>query len=230
MARNVLFSALVTELRNELGRSTNSAVGVEDVPRLKYAINKSYEKLAAKNWPHLRKRFDKITLNAGQRFYDFPSSLDSDRIEAARLWWNGRPQPVRKGISIDEYALYDSIADERCDPVLRWDVVRTDSATQFEVWPVPASTHYIQFQGFIQTPKLVNDGDVCLLDDQLVVTLAAARLTADEKDRKLFLSEAQDRLMDLFADAADSDDSFRIGLDEQPDAFKGVRINVTSSR
>lgn len=232
MARGTQLSALVIMLRAELGRSESVAVGISDRPRLVRAINRAYASLAAEHdWPHLRKTFTRITLSAGSRYYDFPSDLDYDRVEDVKLWWNSEPQPISRGISIQDYSAYDSTAatPERSDPALKWDIRWTGSREQIEIWPVPASTQYLQFTGFIKTPRLVNDSDLCKLDDDLVVLFAAARLVKDKDESRLVLAEANDKLNQLKSNSQSSSDTVRYGLgpseEKGPPAHITIRVN-----
>lgn len=176
MARGESFLELQVMLREELGRSTDVSVGVDDLPGLKRQINKAYANLyISTDWPFLRRVFPRITLSAGQRYYDLPTDLNVERIEIVNAWWNGLPTPVERSIEFENYASYDSEADERSDPVISWDI-RDDAGTaQIEVWPIPASNaQTLQIIGIRSAPKLVNNEDLCLLDDELVVLHAAA--------------------------------------------------------
>ena len=219
MARGTQFLQLVQMLRNELGRSTSVAVGVDDLPRLKYQINKAYERLYDKHdWPHLEQEVTKIALASGQRYYDLPATLNFDRIQEIRIWWNARPRQIRRGISLDDFNSWDSNADERSSPVLKWDVRRPVGSTseQIEVWPIPADNEQeLHFIGALKVARLVNDSDLCLLDDYLVVLEAAAATAKDAKDKQIFKAEAADRMADLKANAANNEPSFRLGLPAQ---------------
>src|SRR5262245_29989732 len=154
MARGTQLLQLVTMLRDELGRSNSVAVGIGDLPSLKQTIRRTQETLYDEHdWPHLRTVFDRILMQAGERFYDFPDELNFDRLEDVAVWQNGIPTRVTRGIGFDEYAIYDSEADARCDPVLRWDIRWNSTKEQIETWPIPASTNAIGLQ-FIGIRKL----------------------------------------------------------------------------
>lgn len=195
------FSSLVIDLRAELRRSTDVSVGVDDLDSLKRVINGTYRRLAAKyDWPHLRKVFDKITLNAGQRYYDYPTYFDPDNVDQSVVWLGSMNMPIKKGIELESYSFLDPANDQRADPALAWDTAFTGTTTQIEVWPIPASSSYtMQFSGLMKVSKLVTDSDVCLLDDDLVVGFAAARLLKSQKsaDAEYVLAEAGDHLLTL---------------------------------
>lgn len=231
MARGTSLLELVQMLRNELGRSTNVAVGVDDLPVLKYQINKAYAQLYDKHdWPHLQHEPTRIALAAGQRYYDLPATMDFDRIAEVRVFWNARPRIATRGICLDDFNSWDSNADERSSPVLKWDVRRVVGGTteQIEVWPIPADNdqtlHFIGIQG---VAKLVNDADLCLLDDFLVVLDAAAAVAKDPKDKQIYKAEAMDRMSDLRANAATNEEPIRLGLGtDRTSDYKNVIVRV----
>ena len=195
--RRKQFTQLISNLRAELRRSSDPAVGVSDLPSLKQTLSRVYESMYdSYDWPHLMKMFDRIQLHAGQRYYDFPDDTDYDKIDQIVIWQNNQPLPIVRGIGFEEYAQHDSESDVRADPVSRWDVRSTPTVEQFEVWPVPASgTYSIQFHGKIKFAPLVDDADLCLLDDQLVVLAAAVELlpAAKQADAQIKLAALQER-------------------------------------
>lgn len=181
MARGTQFSQLVYMLRAEVRRSVSSNVGVDDLPDLKQAINRQYAIMTVKHdWPFLEKYFATVPLATGQRYYQPPTGLVYDRIKAAAVYFSGVPQRLERGISFEDYALFDPDALAYSDPVLKFDI-RTGSASQeqIEVWPVPSSNaQYLRFFGYVATPPLINDADLCWIDDMLVVLFAAADVLA----------------------------------------------------
>jgi hypothetical protein len=182
MARGTQFLDLVIQVRDETGRSNSVAVGVEDVDGLKTMINRTYSLLWTQyDWPHLRKEFTK-TLNAGQRFYDLPSGLDLERVEKVSLWYNGLMYGIERGIDFSDYDVWDPAEDERSDPALKWDIKYVTSVEQIEIWPLPATEQELRFFGLLQFALLVDDDDVCLLDDDLVILFTVARILKRQKD------------------------------------------------
>lgn len=199
MAVGTQFLQLVTRLKAELKRVPDVAVGVDDREVLKETLNHQYDLLyKQKDWAHLRKVFT-LTLAAGQRYYTFPAGLSLDRIERVAAYWGGSPFDAQRGIDFEEYATYDSDNDQRADPVQRWDAKWTGSSTQIEVWPIPVTVQTMRFRGFQAISRLINDSDLCLLDDTLVVMFAAAELSNDSDDKKVKLSAAQEHLRVLTA-------------------------------
>lgn len=186
MARGTQFLDIVQRVRDETGRANSVAVGVEDIFGLKTAINRVYTTLyMAYDWPHLREVFPKKTLNPGERFYDFDTNLNVERVEEVKVWFNGQAYGIERGINVEDYNLYDPDADARSDPALKWDVRYVESAgkEQIEIWPIPATTQQVQFIGIRTIPRLVADADKCLLDDDLVVLFTAAPIVKRQKQQ-----------------------------------------------
>ena len=229
MARGTQFLQIVMMLRDELGRSNDVAVGVDDLPALKQTINRVYSSLYDEyDWPHLRSVFPKQTLYSGQRYYDLPATLNYDRIERVAVWYGGIPHPLPRGIDFDEYASFDSNSDVRSEPALRWDVRWTGSAEQLEIWPIPNSNQQsLQIIGVNKIPKLVNDIDVCLLDDMLVVLFAAAELLQRQKsgDAEAKLKQAQARF-NRFKARVSNDTMVRLGMGDGRQSINSGRATV----
>lgn len=214
--RRKQFGQLVTALRAELSRSTDPAVGVADLPTLKQVLSRNYEAAyQSYDWPHLNKIFDKIPLNAGQRFYDFPEDCDYDDLKRIVVWWNAQPVPIERGIGFEEYTTYDSAAGATSDPVLKWDVRFTDTHEQMEVWPVPASSQQsIQIEGQARFVPLVDDADLCRIDDQIVVLASAVELvpTKERQSAQAKLAAAQQRIGRIKGRSKANSGTIRMGL------------------
>lgn len=183
MARAVQLSQLVSDLRHETGRTAKVSVGTDVIDGLKYRLRSWQEMLLdSYDWDHMR-LFTSLNLSAGQRYYSMPSGLGDMRIDEVACEYNSQPIPIEKGIGFAEYIAYDSDDDERADPVLRWDLARTSSsATQVEVWPIPASNSMkLWFKGRRDLPAFVADSDLCALDGELIVLAAAADMLAAQK-------------------------------------------------
>ena len=220
-------------LREELGRSPDVSVGVDDLPQLKRVINRVYATLYDEHdWPFLRRVFTKIPLSAGQRFYNFPADLNVERVETVAVWWNDEPIRIDRGIGFDEYAEFDSEATtpERNDPVLAWDVRDVAGTPQIEVWPVPSSNDMdLQFTGIRSIPKLVNDADTLFLDDEMVLLFATAKFLARQKseDASVVLSEAAARFQSLKGRASTGGAKrHRIGVGSAADEVRRSRASI----
>ena len=229
--RGTTLLELLTMVRSELGRSENPGTGASDVPEIKRKINRVYEGLYLKyDWPFLNTHFDKIPLAAGQRYYDFPDALDYDRVEAVFIWWNLKCDPIKRGITPDDYNTFDSTNDERSSLVMKWDVRHTGTREQCEVWPMPSdnTSQELQFVGLRKFARLVNNADRCRLDDNLVALFAAAAVTKDKDEAAKLMAQGQDLLTDLRAAARSGEPDFRLNLGaEEPNPFKNVTIRVS---
>lgn len=230
MARRRQFIQLIYDLRAELDRSSDPAAGVSDLPTLKRKLERIYETLYADyDWPHLNELFTPITLNAGQRYYDFPETLDFDRLEDVAVWWNGQPLRPTRGIGFEELAQYNSDDDARSDPVQKWDVRLVTTVEQIEVWPIPASSgQTLQFKGIRKFVPLVNDADLCLIDDHVVILHAAAELVSPKSGNKqMLLAAAQQRMARVKGRSKTGTGSIRIGMGASPKSASGVVIRVS---
>lgn len=182
MATGTTLLALVSMLRAELGHSQSTALGVDKVDGLKELL-RSKQKFYydEHDWSHLRVRRD-VDLEAGSRYYDFPSDLDFERIEVAKVLWSASWIPVQYGIDMADYSAYDSDSDERADPMQKWMGIDAGSGFQVEVWPIPATATTLRFTGIKALPALVSNDDTAALDDLLLVySVAADELEKGEK-------------------------------------------------
>lgn len=228
--RGKQFGQIQSDLRAELGRNNDPGVRAADLPQIQQVIRRVYETLYdAYDWPHLNEIHERIPMQAGQRFYDFPDTCDYDKITAAVVWYNGEPEELTRGIGFKEYAFYDSEADERSDPVQRWDVRYVSGVAQLEAWPIPITNQTaIQFEGKRRFVPLVDDADLCLLDDQLVTLTAAAEITPDDTQIKLKLKASQERLGVLKGRAKAAGAPFRLGLGSEPKPL-GIVLHVAGA-
>jgi len=122
-------------------------------------------------------------LNASEQYYDFPTSLNLERVEEAHVWYGMLPRAIDRGIGMAEYAVYNSGIGVTSEPVQRWDVRWTGTREQFEVWPIPASnTQSIQFTGIRNLRPLIADSDVADLDDLMIVLTVAAEILAAQEN------------------------------------------------
>lgn len=220
MARRRSFSQLQSSLRAELGRDNAPAVRSSDMPALRETLNRNYQIVYEEDaWPFLRTIFDKMPLVAGERYYDFPAGLDYERILDVAVWQGNVPLHPIRGIGFAQYATYDPATDNRSDPVLRWDIAYDTAQDQFEVWPIPASNaNTIQFIGIKAFAPLVNDADICLVDDILVVLPSAIEFLARSKspDANVKMVAAQRRLDRAKGRGATNRPTYRLGLGPAP--------------
>lgn len=198
MARGTSLNELVRMVRQEAGQSTNAALGQNTVESLKHKIRRQQEVLWREHeWTHLRVERD-ISLQAGDRYYNFPSDLsNSHRVDAVGVFYEGEWRPVDFGITLGHYNTLDPAADERQDPVQVWDLYED---SQLEVWPLPESNgSLLRLRGTRNLRPLVDNNDLADLDDQLIATFVAAEIVArqNQRDGQALLSVAQSMLARL---------------------------------
>lgn len=179
MARGTTLGQLVTMLREECGHATSAALGQNTLPRMKRVLQRTQEFLWGDYaWPHLRVYREEL-LQAGSRYYSFPSDLAFDRVENVHVRYDDTWRQVCYGIELCNYNAQDPELNQRDDPVLRWQAYEDD---QFEVWPLPATDGLrLRFEGIKKLSPLVADEDRADLDDNLIVLFAAAELLAKQK-------------------------------------------------
>ena len=184
MAYGVQLIQLVAQVKAESGLSSRVSVGVDREDEIKQMIRRTQAEFYLEyDWPHMRVTPSK-TLAAGQRYYDMPATLNFDRITDVRCVYSGTPNGIDRGISLDDYAAYDSDSDERADPVLKWDLAWTGSATQIEVWPIPSSNDMkLLFEGIRPLRNLTANEDLADLDDTMLTLSVAAEILARQKSR-----------------------------------------------
>jgi len=182
MARGTSLNELVRMVREEAGHSTSAALGQNTVDGLKQKIRRQQEVLWRENeWSHLRVERD-ILLQAGSRYYNFPSDLsNSHRIDAVGVFYEGEWRPVSHGITLAHYNTLNPETDERQDPVQAWQQFED---SQLEVWPLPETNDIkVRLRGTRNLKPLVANGDVADLDDQMIVLFVAAELVAKQNQR-----------------------------------------------
>jgi len=190
---------VVAQLRAETGRNQAVAVGTSELDNLKEQLRRMQELLYDDyDWPFLNIERS-INLQAGQRYYDFPTDLNYDRLNAVKFKYGGKYCNVDRGITFDDYSAYDSPAGVRSSPLIKWDIRHTGTAEQLEAWPIPNEAGVLYFFGTKALAPLVDDADRFTMDDRLVVLFTAAEILAKQKspDAKNKLDLANARLLKL---------------------------------
>lgn len=177
MARNTQLLELLGQLQSELRESKNPAAGVNVRDTRINALNQAQEFLYYDNtWSFLNSNFD-VTTQAGQQNYDLP--VDDGKIKKVELKWGNAWTPLQWGIAGPQLTAQDPDLDQRADPVQRIDLI---DGEQFRVWPLPASDgNTIRFWGTRRLTRLVDNDDRAILDDRLIVLLAAWDLAPKER-------------------------------------------------
>lgn len=179
MARGKTLGEVLADLRAELRQSSNPAVAQSQYHVLANAIKRTqefwYEQV---DWPHLIV-WESKAIVAGSRYYDWPTTLNYDRIVKARARFGNQWVPITGDLDVDDYNAHDSDNDERVDPILKY---RPYTNAQFEVWPLPATAGSVRFKGVRKLTELSGESSTLDLDNRLIALFAAADLLADKPD------------------------------------------------
>lgn len=204
--RNRTLLQLLTALRVEAGISLQPAANLQvrdiHVEKLKRTQEWLWDDFA---WPHLRTRV-LVPVQAGQRFYDCPKGLTIERLERVEVFADGVWASLRPQITALDLSVTNSDLDERDSPPCAW---RLGERSNVELWPISdlgqtAATLdlTLRFTGIRPLRPLVDDGDLCDLDDQIIVDMTAGQLLQDKgsKSAGLVLSRGAARLAKLKGD------------------------------
>jgi hypothetical protein len=190
---------MLTDLRAELGHSTNVAHGINDRDTLIYYLDRTQQDLYRDyDWPQLIVDRD-TDMVQGQRYYQYPADLTFEDV--SKLWLisdsNMWISNVTYGIGPREMRLYDSEAGDQSWPPRRWQ--HNADSGMFEVWPIPDATTTdhagrLRMRGTKTVTKLVNDSDQATLPDHLIVLFCAAEILArdEAKDAQLKMTKANE--------------------------------------
>lgn len=198
--RNQTLGNVLYKLKAELRKMLDATATAED-PTLYQLIENAQQELAdGYNWGFLKSRWDSF-LPPGTRFATYPiglspqggaasamAAIDLNRPIEVQVKWNNIWQPVMYGIDEQpEFNYLDSDRNQVLDPVQRWQMSDT---TQFEIWPLPATTAQVRFvqnraltslQTGATTPPTFNPSATLDLDDLLVVFYVCSSVGAFEK-------------------------------------------------
>jgi hypothetical protein len=214
MARGKQLQELLAQLRAETGRTQDVAVGVDEEDNLKEILRRTQEVLYDDyQWPHLRVERS-VALANGQRYYDLPSDLDFDRIECVKYKYNNVYTDLERGIGFDDLSIFDSNADERSSPTLKWDIRHTGTTEQLEFWPIPNKADSAHFFGTKKLGDLIQSSDRAELDDRLIVLFASAEILSRQKsgDARAKLEQANNRLLILRRNSQAGSKMVQVGL------------------
>lgn len=179
--------SLVTKLRHELRQSPVAATGVNMREQLVYILNRTQEELASEyDFPGLTVDRD-VVINANARYYNYPTDMPFENVDAVWLIWNTLSTRLAYGIGPSQFALFNSDTGFTSWPVQRW-YHHSDDNT-FELWPVPnqapvatptSLSARVRMRGTRLPPPMVQDDDLCVLPATLIVLFACVEILADE--------------------------------------------------
>lgn len=179
MAIGTTLNDLVEMVRNESRLSSNTSRGTDMRENIVQLIRRHYQMLADSfDWQHLELKRDMAykDIVANQRYYDFPTNLNTDKIASAWFKYGEIWTELDYGISFEDYNSQDSEQGQTSNLVYKWDWY---GASQFEAFPIPATTDAkISFVGQKKINALINDDSLCDLDDILISLHVAAEILA----------------------------------------------------
>lgn len=222
MALRTTLNDIVEMVRGECKLSTNTSRGIDHRDHLITLIRRHYQMLAEDyDWQHLElKKTDAVSrvhLQAGSRYYNFPSAVNVQKITKAHVLWSGVWTPLDYGINYRDYTAISPEDDERTDPPQSWEFYGHE---QFEVWPLPASDHStdapygVAFEGQRAVEALTNNSNRADLDDILITLFVSAEVLGGMEKKtaaEMKLSAAQARLTKLRGNLGDKS-RVRMGL------------------
>ena len=197
MAIGTPLSELVDQFRMEINASTQVGQGLSALPKFRYLIKRSQEVVYDDcNWPHLQVDYD-VPINTGQRYYSFSTAVNPFKVFDTAVNYNNRWYPVGYGIGPAEYNISNPQLHQSQDPIRRWRRYNdlTTGQQQFEVWPVPITPSYLRFRTLQALPPLIAETDVCVIDDKLIVMLAAAEYLTSLGDKSAPLKQQAARAL-----------------------------------
>lgn len=241
MSNQATLTELREGLRAELGQALDPNLAIETERR--YAIllaRMQYKLWLDADWEHLKVYRYQIVL-AGSRYYDFPADLDPLRTSQAEYKFNGIYIPLDYGINADALTYRDSERNERSDPVVLWDFYHENATQklQYEIWPVPTvngnlytppplipseetlipdkdvdGDKFIRFEGIRNLNPLVEDGDKCELDkDLLIYSTAAKEAARQESSDAPALADLADQIFNRLTANYKKTQAFKLGTD-----------------
>lgn len=194
---------MLTDLRVEARISPNVAHGAHLQAGHVALLRRTQEELYnAHDWPLLNVSLD-VPVTAGDRYKTYPDGIAFEGISQAYVKGSdGDWDLLTYGVDVAQLNHKDSAADERDDPIRRWNhylstLGETVHQNMFEVWPIPETDTTIRFTGkralFPLTDAATHSST---LDGPLIVLHAAAEILAGQKaeDAQVKMAKAQQRL------------------------------------
>lgn len=140
------------------------------------------------DWPEFKGTdgaawFD-LQLVEGQRFYDYPTGCDPDKVTGVHVKFGNVWIPLLYGITPDDYTSFNSDDDVRVDPAIKWArraANRGGTAglgSQVEIWPIPSSGATDSLARFASSQTIdeaVSESQIMVIDDLAIMHFAASR-------------------------------------------------------
>ena len=191
---------MLTDLRAELGHSTNVAHGINDRDTLLYYLNRTQLDLYRDfDWPAINPIDRDILLADGQRFYAYPDDLGFEDINNIWVMINTVYNELLYGIGPYEMIIWNSDNGFKAWPTQKW--MHNPDMNMFELWPVPdgsaaATGAKVRLRGTKTVKPMVNDSDLSTIPDNLIVLFSAAEILQRDgaKDAPMKLQRANEAM------------------------------------
>jgi hypothetical protein len=172
MSRGTELTVLVDMLRSEMGHTIVRSAGVQNLENLKQVLSRVEQILWAQfDWP-FGYIVETLQLEPGAAYYDYTENIDFTRV--VDIWHVDQSTRIAHKLDYGIDPTHYMASMDRQNPVLRW---RHQGTARLEIWPPPISdTQVLMIYGIQRLANMVNDTDLCTLDDQLIVLHAAAEL------------------------------------------------------
>lgn len=213
MAVGTQLAVLRQMLYAECGEESDETISPALVPVYNQLLNNQQQYLDGQNAYLRGKTVAGLAAVVGQQYYNLPAGIDFDQIETP-TFTNVVSFRYRIGYGIgqEEYNIFRSDLGVTASPVMRWQLVNVNGVQQIELWPIPSVVQTIEFTGLLPLTPMVQDTDVCVIDDlALVLFTAAKRLARQGKaDAQETAARAMAHLNNLRAKAGSKFDVFNL--------------------
>lgn len=182
-------------LKAEIGYNLSEGTG--DDANLNYLLHNMQQSLADTNdWPFLEKRFD-VSCPVNSRYLNMPA-VNTARPMIVEIFYNRIYYSLGYGITNEQFNYRNSDLVQVQDPIQRWKMY---DSNQFEIWPINQTGQTIRFTGQRQLSAFTTDGDLCDLDDLMLVLFTAGEYALRNKwpDAQLKQQRAQERYRQIRA-------------------------------
>jgi hypothetical protein len=194
-----MLSDMLTDLRAEVGHSTNVAHGINDRDTLLYYLNRTQIQLYQDyDWPQLIIDRD-IKLADGQRYYPYPVDLLFDDITHIWVLIETVYNELAYGIGPSDMVLWNSDEGFTSWPTRKW--MHAADTNMIELWPIPDANGddphaIIRLRGTKTVTKMIEDSDEATLPDNLIVLFSAVEILQRDnaKDAALKLNKANEAM------------------------------------
>lgn len=178
-----------SNIQSRLGFGMAGQSGVVNSALIDSMVRSAQEQLYVQfDWNELKAVDERLT-GSDQKFYDYPSDCNIERITGMWVIWGGRHIPLIEGIDSNDRSFNPGGVPAKYE--------RRD---QYELWPVPSSNEYTIRTEYIKTLSPLNvDSDRTSLPSELVFlhALSNAKQHYRQPDAQTYASQLEALLSKL---------------------------------